>query len=759
MIPEYITRAHIAEAVQRVIRDGVPPRRKGRGYCLVAYGSHLPPKYTISLAHQVAMDEWLHPDQFSGGQESNEFLRRRGFNVAECACGGSVLNDAVAPEPVPPAKGKQNTPLSHRGERCPACKVRVAELLERVYGTCVRNHGFGWPAALAPYAATAIGSVLRDVAQMLEAHRGYGVGTFVRRELLAPCDYWVPNPGFILEFDESQHFTSLRRLVLSAYQDMVPLGFSARRWMELCEHHDAHDNHPLYRDEQRAWYDTLRDLVPSIRDLQPTVRLYASDWVWCSLDPDRSEDRKRFLDLLREERTHSNRVSAKGRSATVRAGSKLLAAMVFPPSAQKSSNGVPPSGPMAQQPDVPTVTSFAGEAPDFVLFPEAYISVTDQVRTGLLRTLALDLGAPLLVGAIDRGVDSSDRAWQVLLRFDPDGSCSRVYTKHSTANAVAFELPDWESSSMLPTFELGDVTAGATICHDHYLGLLPHFLAKRGAHIWINPSFDNVNEIKWSSILRLRAVENRFFSLCTLHCDVSRPSTHPYGFSPDGSELSARPAGSEIMRPLSQCCESGKIYVVDLDSARAGEPLDWSKLPPATNSKSVRKAQPLRPIRVGVRDGQPAVLGCLGQSPTDSGLRIQSPHGSVYAGFLADERILNAGACFGVLDQAREMNCAPIIWNHWDRLPTDSVRFATLMMGRAIECCAPVVLSDRNGIHELVELSNNYKIPARRAIESSGDATVDMGYAWGLDSAFCMVTKRLTVAKARTAMDRYRSLR
>ncbi len=759
MIPECITRAHIAEAIQRIMRDGFPPQRRGRGYCLVADGNHLPPKYTISLAHQVAMGEWLHPGQFSGGQESNGFLRRRGFKVAGCACGGGVLNDAVAPEPVPPARGKQKTLSSHQGERCPACKERVAELLKRVYGTCMRNHGFGWPAALAPYAATAIGSLLRDVARMLEAHRGYGVSTFVRRELLAPCDYWVPNPGFIVEFDESQHFTSLRRLALSEYEDMVPLGFSARRWIELCEHHDARDNHPLYRDEQRAWYDTLRDLVPSIRGLQPTVRLYASDRVWCSLDPDRREDRKRFLELMWEERAPSNRVSAKGRSSTVRAESMLRAAMVFPQSAQKSSDGVPPSGPGAPQPDVPTVTSFAGEAPDFVLFPEGYISASDQERTGLLRKLALDLGAPLLVGAIDGSVDASGRDWQVILRFDPDGSRYRVYSKHSTADAVAFERPDWDSNSMLPTFELGGVTAGATICHDHYLGLLPRFLAKRGARLWVNPSFDNVKEIKWSSILRLRAVENRFFSLCTLHCDVTKQKTHPYGFSPDGTELSARPAGSEIMRPLSQCCEAGNIYMVDLDLARAGKPLDWSKLPPATNSKSVRKAQPLRPIRVGVRDGQPAVLGCLGQSPTDSGLRIQSPHGSVYAGFVAERGILNAGACFRVLDHAREMKCAPIIWNHWDRLPTDSDRLATLMMGRAIECCAPIVLSDRNGIHELVELSNNYKIPARRALESSGDATVDIRYAWGIDSAFRMVTKQLTAARARTAMDRYRSLR
>ena len=446
-------------------------------------GNHLPPKYTISLAHQLAMGEWLHSDQFSGGQESNGFLRRRGFEVAGCDCGGRVHPDAVVPKPVPSAKGKQETPSSHQGERCPGCKVRVAELLERVYGTCVRNHGFGWQAGLAPYVATAVGSILRDVAEVLEAHRGYGVGTFVKSKLLAPCDYWIPDAGFIVEFDESQHFTSLRKLALSVYEDVVPLGFSARRWMELCEHHDAQDNHPLYRDEQRAWYDTLRDLVPSIRNLQPTVRLYASDRAWCSLDPDRGEDRECFSELVREERAPSKRVSSKGRAPSVRAGSRLRVAMVFPQSVQKSSNGLPPSGPGAQLPDVPTVSSFAGEAPDFVLFPEGYISASDQQRSGLLRKLSSDLGAPLLVGAVDRGVDASRRAWQVLLRFDPNGSCSRVYTKHSTADAVAFERTDWDSSAMLPTFELGGVTAGATICHDHYLGLLPRFLAKRGAHL------------------------------------------------------------------------------------------------------------------------------------------------------------------------------------------------------------------------------------------------------------------------------------
>ena len=293
------------------------------------------------------------------------------------------------------------------------------------------------------------------------------------------------------------------------------------------------------------------------------------------------EDRERFSDLVHEERSPSSRTTVEIRSPAVRPESILHVAMVFPQVKQRSSDGVPPTGAGAQQPDVPAAASFAGEAIDFVLFPEGYICASDAKRTKSLKKLASDLGAPLLVGAIDRSVDSTRRAWQVLLRFAPDGSRSRVYVKHSTAKAVAFERSGWKPSSMLPTFELGGVSAGATICHDHYLGLLPRFLARCGARLWVNPSFDNVTDIKWSSVLRLRAVENRFFALCTLHCDVNGRRTHPFAFSPDGTELSARQAGSEVVRPLSECSEAGNIYVIDLDMAAVSNPLDWSQLPPA----------------------------------------------------------------------------------------------------------------------------------------------------------------------------------
>ena len=758
MIPALITKAHIIEAMRRIDRDGIPARRGGRDYCLAKNGRHFPPKYTIALAHELATGNRLHSSEFSGGAESNRFLGGRGFDVVDCNCGGRVHARADMSVSGASRTGTGVTVPTGHSERCPDCKLRVRELLERIYGTCMPNHRFRWPAKLAPYAETRIDFTLRKVAAVLEENRGFGIGEFVRQKFLAPCDFFVPDPGFIVEFDESQHFTNPRKLALSVYSDEQPLGFSARRWITLCEHHNARDNDPPFRDEQRAWYDALRDLAPMLNCMEPTARLYARDLVWCALDPDNRRDRERFRALLRSGNAPVRRTGVKGRASSAQRPSKLRAAMVFPEVRQKSSNGVPPSGAGAQEPVVPKAASFHDEDIDFVLFPEGYIRSSDARRNKSLKRLARKLGVPLLVGAVDKSVDATGRAWQVLLRFDSDGCRSRIYVKHSTAGAVAFEKEDWEPDAMLPTFDLGGVSAGATICHDHYLGLLPRFLAKAGVRLWVNPSFDNVTDVKWSSILRLRAVENRFFALCTLHCDVNGRRTHPFAFSPDGNELYARQAGSEFERPLSECSEAGNIYIVELNMKAAGEPLDWCKLPRAKKGKSDRNGKPRRPVSIALRDGQPAVLGSSGWTTGETGFCVETGHGRVYVGVVPKGRILDAAECFRVLDRAKEMECAPIIWNHWKRLPTDSERLVTLMMGRAIECCAPIAVSDKDGICELVELANRNKIPARRVIGTSGEVIVDMGNAWGLDNAFKIVSKHLPRGTKARALDRYRRL-
>ena len=78
------------------------------------------------------------------------------------------------------------------------------------------------------------------------------------------------------------------------------MGFPVTRWQELCREIAAADDIPFDRDERRAWYDTLRDLVPTLHGLAPTVRLYAGEFAWCSLNPSSNRSRTAFSAMLQD---------------------------------------------------------------------------------------------------------------------------------------------------------------------------------------------------------------------------------------------------------------------------------------------------------------------------------------------------------------------------------------------------------------------------------------------------------------------------
>lgn len=173
---------------------------------------------------------------------------------------------------------------------CRACKERVRELLAATYGDCRAGHQFPWPARPEDYVTTVIGTSLELIRNALGDWRGQR--NFIKSARVPPCDFYVSDPPFILEFDESQHFSRARLITLQLYPKMMPLGFSFSHWQELCREINAQDNQPIDRDERRAWYDVLRDLVPIIYGFKPTVRLYAGDYAWCAVDPTEAKDRE-----------------------------------------------------------------------------------------------------------------------------------------------------------------------------------------------------------------------------------------------------------------------------------------------------------------------------------------------------------------------------------------------------------------------------------------------------------------------------------
>ena len=183
-------------------------------------------------------------------------------------------------------------------ERCKKCKVRIYELLCSSFGEVMKNYNLHLPARLEDYSNLSYFQSLSKIYKFLQECRGYY--NFVRAKHLSRADFFVVNPGFIVEFDESQHFTAQRKIALELYSSSLMLGFDRNKWITLCEKMNKHDNdrNCIYRDEQRAWYDTLKDMAPDILGLRPTTRLYAKNLAWCKLDPSSKKDQDLFKEVL-----------------------------------------------------------------------------------------------------------------------------------------------------------------------------------------------------------------------------------------------------------------------------------------------------------------------------------------------------------------------------------------------------------------------------------------------------------------------------
>jgi hypothetical protein len=186
---------------------------------------------------------------------------------------------------------------------CRACKERVREVLTAVYGECRVNHSFPWPAQPQGYSNSPVGNLLQRIHTELGNLRGHR--NFVKSAQVPPCDFYVSDPPFILEFDESQHFSQARLITLQLYPKTLSMGFSLTRWQDLCREINAVDDQPIDRDERRAWYDTLRDLVPIVYGFKPTVRLYAGEYEWCGFDSANAGQRDTFRELLEARRFSS----------------------------------------------------------------------------------------------------------------------------------------------------------------------------------------------------------------------------------------------------------------------------------------------------------------------------------------------------------------------------------------------------------------------------------------------------------------------
>ena len=135
---------------------------------------------------------------------------------------------------------------------------------------------WGYPsgqlANLSEYDKKEIYPYLKKIYAALENYRGRKIK--IGKKKLANCDIYILGERRIVELDEVRHFTELRAVALNNYPKELIIAFDKEEYADYCNRIKMKDDDPPYRDEQRAWYDTLRDFL-SLSDgkHKPVIRI------------------------------------------------------------------------------------------------------------------------------------------------------------------------------------------------------------------------------------------------------------------------------------------------------------------------------------------------------------------------------------------------------------------------------------------------------------------------------------------------------
>lgn len=82
-IPRNIRKEHIISALATIDKEGYPKEHESIKYSLVYEGRKYPPVWVIRTANLFANGEPLDPTLYSGGEQSNNFLKKFGFRIVK----------------------------------------------------------------------------------------------------------------------------------------------------------------------------------------------------------------------------------------------------------------------------------------------------------------------------------------------------------------------------------------------------------------------------------------------------------------------------------------------------------------------------------------------------------------------------------------------------------------------------------------------------------------------------------------------------
>ena len=251
-----ICKRHVLQAINNYL-SGNLKHAPAKSAFLIHKGNRLPAKFILRLAFKEATGILPHPETLTGGRASVRVLQNLGF-------------EAIYDKPIRNTTGR-NPVKSARREA-------LRRILAAKWGSVVAEKRFSEICVPDLVNRNMISDHLIKILNSIESHRDIIVRG--RKNLALAFDYYLPQADLVIEYDERQHFTPLRAASLRAYPKDILLGFDKKRWIQLADEIRAGDNSPVYRDEQRAFYDSIRDIMAAKIGLRPVVRIFDDDVHW-----------------------------------------------------------------------------------------------------------------------------------------------------------------------------------------------------------------------------------------------------------------------------------------------------------------------------------------------------------------------------------------------------------------------------------------------------------------------------------------------
>ncbi len=281
-----VQQEHVKEACRRYDAGENFPKRSAKNTFLLLGGKRYPAKFIRGLAYEIAAGYKLNPSDYSGGAETVRFFKKLGLSTEYK---GKIIKDICANSHIQQTAVERNRAASKKG-RLNAKKQRIAlkKILEQRFGHVETEAKFDW---LIVPDRSSTDDVLTRIHEALFSFRGYK--NFSTPRIQLQCDFFIPLRNLIIEYDERQHFTEPRAISLSLYPKTISFAFDVEYWRKECNIIKAEDRDKKtpFRDEQRAFYDSVRDILAA-RNGIVLIRIKHGDYDW------KSESGKKTIDHL-----------------------------------------------------------------------------------------------------------------------------------------------------------------------------------------------------------------------------------------------------------------------------------------------------------------------------------------------------------------------------------------------------------------------------------------------------------------------------